>query len=180
MRAELLPELAVRPLVEQMEIDLADGREEAVRVAPLPRGPAAEVKAQPVAKWQRQLGKEAAEQPVLAAGECGTASVGKGRLHGDGIGMERADHHAIHPAHCRGVEAENAVRLVVLAVHQTRALERIHRRRRLAEQLASLGTRGASSGGAIVACGHAQPPVIASGCVCRWCARAGRANTVPA
>ena len=58
VRAELLPELAMRAFVEQMKIDVAERRQKAIRIAPLPHGAVGVVEAQAIVQRQRRARDE--------------------------------------------------------------------------------------------------------------------------
>ena len=104
----------MRALAEEVEVDVAQGGQEAVGVAALPGLSVGEVEAQAVAQRQRRPGKEGLEEPA------------RGLLHLDGarravrgadqaggrprIGMKRAHQHARTTRARRRMGAEHVVR----------------------------------------------------------------------
>ncbi len=63
VRAEVLPQIAVSALAEEVQIEIAERRQEAIRVVALPRRAVGEVKAQAVVEGRAHRGKERREEP---------------------------------------------------------------------------------------------------------------------
>ena len=112
VRAEDLPELLVRPLADQVQVQVAEGREEAVGVAALELAAVGEAKAQPVGRGVRVPLEQGREEPALVqAAHRDGDRVGQQRLGAGGVGLEGAQHPGPGaPRH--GVDAEDAVRVV--------------------------------------------------------------------
>src|SRR5512140_533980 len=111
MRAEHLPEQAMRALVEEMQIDIADGGKEAIWIAALPRGTTREVEAKPISNRERLAGNECAEQAAGEPLEIDVPSIREQRLGAHGVRVHRANDDA---ARCR-MRAEDVVRIIVIA-----------------------------------------------------------------
>ena len=67
MRAELLPQSEVTPLVEEMQIHLAEGREETVRIIAQQNAAIAERDLQSIRERCRTITEEQPKEPVLVA-----------------------------------------------------------------------------------------------------------------
>jgi hypothetical protein len=118
VRAEHLPQPLVAALGDEVQVELAERRQEAVRVVALPVVPVGKPEAQPIGEGR--LGVRREGRPHAAAD----------RLHGDrglavgqeidagGIGVEGAHHAAAGD----GVRAEDRVRVVVLAAGEALGL----------------------------------------------------------
>jgi hypothetical protein len=63
LRAERLPEPSVRPLTDEVHVELAQRRQEAIGVVALPGTAFVKVEAQAVRKWRPHVGQEHLEQP---------------------------------------------------------------------------------------------------------------------
>ncbi len=114
------------PLVEQMLVDLADRREEPIRVVPFPHSATGEVEAQPIPNRGLTTGQEGGEQALLP--ECleWRAFAADHALDRHGIRMERPHDHAATPIMLRWVHPEHPVRVAVFATREPRRFIRRH------------------------------------------------------
>ena len=120
VRAEHVPQAAVRPLVEEVEVDVADRRQEAIGILALPGHLTAELEALSITERQRGSGNERREQAVFDALHRRWRSAGNEQLGAGSNRMPCADDHAGNTVHRARVGAEYRVRRVVRAGDQSR------------------------------------------------------------
>ena len=121
MRAELLPELAVRAFVEEMEIDVAERGQEAVRIAALPHRRVGVVEAQTIVERQHGAADESRvqiRQAATMARQRHRASVGKHTFDSGRAERERPHDHAVPSVERCRMRTENRVRIRVIAREQ--------------------------------------------------------------
>ena len=127
VRAQLLREAAVRPLAEEVEIDLAKGRQESIGIVALPRGAIREMEAQAVAHRDGRSRDEATvdvHEPWRDDIERHHALVVEHGFDGGRVRHDRTDDDAALTAHRQRVRAEHVVRLRVLAGGESREIAR--------------------------------------------------------
>ena len=125
MGAEDAPERAVGSLGDQVDVHVADGGEEAVRVVLLPGAAAGELEAEAVPEREGPALEYRGEHSALSQrGHREGSPVLQQALGGDRVGMQGADHHtAVH-----GMGAEHVVRVRVGARGELGQLGRVRGR----------------------------------------------------
>jgi hypothetical protein len=119
VRAEPLAETAMRALVEEVQVEVAERREESIRIVALPGVAVGEAEAEAVSRRHRPPREEADEEPALAH-ERVRPAVRPQHLRADRVGMPRPHDHALATVDARGVRAEDVVRRRVRSADQAR------------------------------------------------------------
>ena len=121
MRAEHLPEPAVRPFAEEVQVHLAERRHEPVRIAALPRRAVLGDEPEVVAERQRRAREERGEQPVAlrsAARSRRRAPPPRSRRRAGW--STRTTTPATPPRPCASVRAQHLVRIARAALRAAR------------------------------------------------------------
>ena len=122
MGAEELPEIAVVALAEEIEIHVAERRQEAVRVSALPGVAVAEAEAEPiVARWI-DPGQEEREEAAALRLQRQPVAVWSETIRDDRIGMKCADDRAGLAVRVGRVKPENRMRTRMLAGEESCAI----------------------------------------------------------
>jgi hypothetical protein len=103
----------MRPLVEEMQIDVAERGRKAVRVVTLPDGAGGEVEAQPIAHRERESGDHDREQIGGLALHRDRLLAGEHDLGAFGVRLSRADDDALDAVEARRMRAEQTMRIAV-------------------------------------------------------------------
>ena len=120
--AEHLPQALVRPLADEVQVELSEGRQEPIRVVALPVGAIGEVEPEPIGCAGRQARRRAHPQPLAQRIHADRLARAGEQLRGDRLGVEC--HHA--GAARDRVRTQDRVRVVMLAAYQEAVIRLRH------------------------------------------------------
>jgi hypothetical protein len=115
MGTQALPESAVVPLVEKVQVGVSEGGQEAVGVLLLPGVPVGKSVAEPVFQGQRRArDKRGEDARAFESRERDRVAIGHDDLHTLRVGVLSTNHHAGFTVLLAGMGTQESVRLVML------------------------------------------------------------------